>query len=201
MNNLGVLISRNFHTLKSVDVWRGVLAELICTSLLVVVGCGSCIGKDWESNTPTNVQISFTFGLAVATLVRCIGHVSGGHINPAVTIAMLVTRRMTFVRAFLYIIAQLAGALIGASILRSVTPVRFEGDLGLTTISTEVRPFPDAVMVEGLITFALVFTIFASCDVNRNDVSGSIPVSIGFCVVFCHMFAVGWKMFLGDVKV
>lgn len=190
MKWIKVIIQRNVQALLNVDIWKAAIAEMICTSILIIVGCGSCIGKDWASNTPTNVQISFTFGFAVATMVRCIGHISGGHINPAVTLSMLVTRRITVARAFLYILAQLIGALIGSGILKVVTPVKFEGDLGLTTVSADLKPFPDAVVVEGLITFVLVFTVFASCDASRNDIGGSVPLSIGLCVVFCHMFAV-----------
>ena len=190
MKWIKIIVQRNVQALLSPDIWKDAIAEMVCTSILIIVGCGSCIGKDWASNTPTNVQISFTFGFAVATMVRCIGHISGGHINPAVTIAMLVTRRITLVRAFLYILAQLAGALVGSGILKGVTPVKFEGDLGLTTVSADLKPFPDAVVVEGLITFILVFTVFASCDANRNDIGGSVPLSVGLCVIFCHMFAV-----------
>ena len=176
--------------------WKSFIAEVIGTSVLIAIGCGSCIGKDWETNNPTIVQISFTFGLTVSTMVMCIGHVSGGHINPAVTVAMMATRRMSPIKGFLYVLAQLTGAIIGGAILKAITPPHFEGDLGQTTISAELRPFPEAVVVEGLITFALVLTVFASSDGGRSDLGGSIPLGIGLCVVFCHLFAVSLKMFL-----
>ena len=69
---------------RSARTWRGVLAELIGTLLLVFVGCGACLGGgDWEAApAPTTVQISLTFGLAVATLAWALGHASGGHFNP-----------------------------------------------------------------------------------------------------------------------
>lgn len=182
-------------TLVDPVTWKSFFAEIIGTSVLVAVGCGSCIGKDWETNNPTIVQISFTFGLTVSTMVTCIGHVSGGHINPAVTVAMMATRRMPLVKGFLYVLAQLIGSIIGSILLKAITPPDFEGDLGQTTISAELRPFPEAVVVEGLITFALVLTVFASCDGGRSDL-GSVPLGIGVCVVFCHMFAVSLNIFL-----
>jgi glycerol uptake facilitator-like aquaporin len=56
-------------------------------------------------------------------MVWCIAHISGGHVNPAVTIAALITRRVSVVRAFFYLVAQLVGALIGAGLLRPVVKV------------------------------------------------------------------------------
>jgi len=76
---------------RSNKFWRALIAEALGTFLLVLVGCGSCIGKDWESFSPTIVQISLTFGLAVATIVWGIAHVSGGHINPVSNYTLVET--------------------------------------------------------------------------------------------------------------
>ena len=64
------------------------------------------------------VQIALCFGLIVGTMVWCIGHISGGHINPAVTVALLVTRKISVVRAVLFVVAQCLGAIIGAAFLK-----------------------------------------------------------------------------------
>ncbi len=74
---------------------------------------------------PTMVQIAFCFGLIVATMVWCIGHVSGGHINPAVTVTLLITRKISVARAVLFVAAQCVGAIIGAAFLKVRTRVRF----------------------------------------------------------------------------
>ncbi|ESN93110.1 hypothetical protein HELRODRAFT_185178 [Helobdella robusta] len=184
------VLTRNVRDLKDRVTWQSALAELLGTCILIVIGTGTCIGKDWEANTPTIVQISLTFGLAVATVVRCIGHVSGGHINPAVTCAMLATRRVTLSKAIIYIVSQCLGAIIGSAIVMAITPADYMGDLGQTSVSSSIKAFPRAVAVEAFITFVLIFTIFASCDANRHDLSGSTPLSIGFAVAFCHMFAI-----------
>ena len=75
----------------------------------------------WGDGIPSMVQIALCFGLIVGTMVWCIGHISGGHINPAVTVALLVTRKISVVRAVLFVVAQCLGAIIGAAFLKVTT--------------------------------------------------------------------------------
>ncbi|KAL3858943.1 hypothetical protein ACJMK2_009192 [Sinanodonta woodiana] len=201
-----------FKMLTSVDditslrLWRAVGAEILGTLILVLIGCGSCI-QGWPSDneflislndtaaypsndSPTNiVQIALAFGLGVSTVVWIIGHISGGHVNPAVTCAMLITRRISFARGFVYIVAQLFGAIAGAGILKFVTPTEIQGLLGCTFIGPGVN-YAMCVGVEFCISFILVLTVFASCDKRRKDLGGSFPLTIGISVTVCHLFAV-----------
>jgi len=79
------------HEIRTSNFWVSVLVEFIGTWLLVMVGCGSCEDGDV-------VRIALSFGISVATLVWVIGHISGGHINPAITAGFLLTRKMGFIR-------------------------------------------------------------------------------------------------------
>jgi aquaporin-4 len=183
-------MSGSVDDLRSPFFWRSLVAEAIGTFVLVLIGCGTCLGgAEWETNEPTKVQISLSFGLGVATMVWCLAHISGGHINPAVTVAMLAARRISIVRAILYVFVQCAGALAGAAALMALTPATLHGGFGLTTVSpllTKEQGFG----VEFVITFILVLTVFSCCDDKRTDLNGSAPLTIGFAVTLCHLFAI-----------
>ena len=81
----------SLEDVKSVKFWLALLAEFVGTLLLLLVGCGSCL----DGGT---VQIALAFGFSVATIVWVIAHVSGGHINPGVTVGFLVTRKISILR-------------------------------------------------------------------------------------------------------
>lgn len=195
--------------IRSLRFWKAVVAEMVGVIFLVFVGCGSCTG--WagaeaplngsfrsdvseELKNPSVVQIALCFGLIVGTMVWCIGHVSGGHINPAVTAAMCVTRKISLARGLFYVIAQCAGAILGAGVLKAVTPSPYSGSLGSTLVSPLITP-GQGVGIEFLITFVLVLTVFASCDGRRTDLAGSAPLTIGLSVTACHLAAVS-KIYL-----
>ncbi|CAH1780059.1 unnamed protein product [Owenia fusiformis] len=181
----------SIEDVRSPLLWRAVLAELIGTLFLTFIGCGSCIG--WlDDYDPSMVQIALAFGLGVATMVWSIAHVSGGHINPAVTCGMLVTRKISVARSVFYVIAQSIGAIAGAGILKGVTPgnsTHIQVTLGATTVNSHVS-VQQAFGIELMITFVLVFTVFASCDGKRTDLKGSGPLQIGLSVTLCHLFAI-----------
>ncbi|XP_034039738.1 aquaporin-4-like isoform X2 [Thalassophryne amazonica] len=172
--------------------WRAVSGEYVATFIFVLLGIGSTInwGAKEEKPPPADlVLISLGFGLTIATMVQCFGHISGGHINPAVTAAMVVTRKISLAKSLFYVLAQCLGAVTGAGILYLVTPADFRGNLGVTTVSSTIS-IGHAFLVELIITFELVFTIFATCDPNRTDLGGSAGLAIGFAVAIGHLFAI-----------
>ncbi|XP_067331768.1 aquaporin-4 isoform X2 [Channa argus] len=183
-----------FKGIWTKDFWRAVSGEYLATFIFVLLGLGSTI--NWaagqENPPPANlVLISLCFGLSITTMVQSFGHISGGHINPAVTAAMVVTRKLSLAKALFYMVAQCLGAITGAGILYLVTPAAVRGSLGLTTVNSNIS-VGHAFLVELLITFELVFTIFATCDPKRTDLSGSASLAIGLAVVIGHLFAVYW---------
>lgn len=112
--------------------WRAVFAEFYGTMFFVFFGLGAALR--WTTGPHNVLHVAFCFGLAAATLIQSIGHISGGHINPAVTFAYLIGSQMSLFRAFFYIVAQCLGALAGAAVLYGVTPSNMRGNLALNTV-------------------------------------------------------------------
>lgn len=183
-----IRMATSLEDIRSLIFWKAIFAEFLGTLLLVLIGTGSCI-QDWQSDHLDIVQIALSFGLTVATIVWIIGHISGGHINPAVTCAMLITRKISIIRAMLFLVAQLVGAIVGSALLKEFTPEEMRGPLGATTLAKDVTEAM-AVGIEFFITFALVLTVFASCDSKRTDIKGSFPLSIGLSITMAHLWAV-----------
>ena len=170
----------NVEDLKSRRMWTAVVAEFVGTLLLVLITCGAT----YDGNA---VQISLSFGFTVATVVWAIGHVSGGHINPSVTMGFIVARRITIVRGLLYIVAQTLGGIVGAALLKGVsasgTP---QGTVALATGISVGQGFG----VELIVCFVLVFVVFSCVDDQRTDLGGSIPLTVGLAIAISHLWAV-----------
>lgn len=173
--------------------WKAVTGEFLAMFIFVLLSLGSTINWSNKDNPqPADlVLISLCFGLSIATLVQCFGHISGAHINPAVTIAMVCMRKISFSKSAFYIVAQCLGAIAGAGILYVVTPSDVAGGLGVTQVNAKLSP-GHGLLVELIITFQLLFTICASCDSKRNDITGSVALAIGFSVAIGHLFAINY---------
>ncbi|KAJ9583749.1 hypothetical protein L9F63_021912 [Diploptera punctata] len=113
---------------RTLEFWRSIISECLAAFFYVFIVCGAASGATNApgnlSSTPTPSVILSTAlasGFAMATLTQCFGHVSGAHVNPAVTIAMLVTRNITPLRALMFATAQCGGGIAGAALLYGIT--------------------------------------------------------------------------------
>ncbi|XP_042307976.1 aquaporin-5-like [Sceloporus undulatus] len=166
---------------------KAVLAEFLGTAIFVFLGLGSAL--KWPSALPSVLQIALAFGLAIGTMVQIFGPISGGHINPAVTIAFFVGNQISFLRTVFYVVAQLVGAIAGAGVLYGVTPSNVRGNLAANGLSNNTTA-GQAVVVEMIITFELVMCVFASTDSRRNDHVGSPALSIGLSITVGHLVGI-----------
>nr|XP_011758462.1 aquaporin-2 isoform X3 [Macaca nemestrina] len=174
--------------LRSIAFSRAVFAEFLATLLFVFFGLGSAL--NWPQALPSVLQIAMAFGLGIGTLVQALGHISGAHINPAVTVACLVGCHVSFLRATFYVAAQLLGAVAGAALLHEITPADIRGDLAVNALSNSTTA-GQAVTVELFLTLQLVLCIFASTDERRGENPGTPALSIGFSVALGHLLGVG----------
>ncbi|XP_029452842.1 lens fiber major intrinsic protein [Rhinatrema bivittatum] len=173
--------------LRSLAFWRAVFAEFVATMLYIFFGLGASL--KWTGDSLHVLHVALAFGLALATMIQSVGHVSGAHINPAVTFAFLVGSQMSILRAAFYIAAQLLGAVAGAAVLYGVTPAAVRGNLALT------MPHPgmslgQATTVEIFLTLQFVLCVFATYDERRNNRLGSVALAIGFSLALGHLFGV-----------
>ena len=152
------------------------VAEFIGTFGIVFFGCGSVVIGGESLGL---VGIALAFGLIVGTMVASLGHVSGAHINPAVTFMALVTGRMKPPMAAAYVAAQLLGGIAGAGALEAVAdPASWQAAHGgATTLSVSVYA---GLMTEFILTFFLVLVIFGSAIDPRGSKIG--PAAIGAVV-------------------
>lgn len=161
------------------------VAEFVGTFTLIFIGAGAVIAV--LANPAANgglVSIAIASGLAVATMVSALGHVSGAHFNPAVTISLWVTQKIEGGNAFAYIVAQLAGGVAGAGMLRVALPenVWRVADLGTPAVNGLIQP-GQAVLIEAILTFFLVWVIFATAV----DPEGSFGKIAGLAIGFVFM--------------
>ncbi|MEX0817558.1 MAG: aquaporin, partial [Gaiellales bacterium] len=127
-------------------------AEFVGAFALTFIGAGAiAAGADL-------VGVALAHGLVIAVMVSAVGHISGGHFNPAVTFGFLVTGRMALPLAVVYWVAQMVGAVFAAVLLAWIFP----GDLvGAPAVGEGIGVGP-ALVVEAILTFFLVWVVFAT---------------------------------------
>ncbi|KAK1173875.1 aquaporin FA-CHIP-like [Acipenser oxyrinchus oxyrinchus] len=169
--------------------WRGVMAELIGMTLFVFISITAALGSE-SNGADQEVKVSLAFGLAIATLAQSLGHISGAHLNPAVTLGLLTSCQISVLRAVVYIIVQVLGATMASGIVYGLQPKNNTGSLGLNKL-TNISP-GQAVFIELLVTFQLVLCVIATTDKKRSDVTGSAPLAIGLSVALGHLGAISY---------
>ncbi|CAH2253350.1 jg973 [Pararge aegeria aegeria] len=148
------------------------------------VYCGTPYKRPKSSSGRTLVEM-------MMMTMNAIGHVSGGHVNPAVTAGMAATGKVKPVRAILYVIAQCAGAAAGSGLLKAFTPDAVAGKLGVTGLGTNVTAL-QGFGIEFFLGFVLVFVVCGVCDPNKPDSKATAPLAIGLTVTLGHLLAVDY---------
>jgi glycerol uptake facilitator protein len=166
-------------------------AEVIGTAILVFIGAGSVpltvlltagAGGTGIDGTAGLSSISFSFAFAIFAAVYSIGHISGAHINPAVTISLLATRKIDARTAGGYIVAQLIGAFVGAALTLIILQGNDPAKLGLGAVSVNANAgLAVGFAAEVIGTAILVFTVFGTA-VSGKAPAGFAGLIIGFIV-------------------
>jgi MIP family channel proteins len=160
-------------------------AEAIAAFALVFAGCGAAISNAVYDGALGQVGIALTFGLVIMAMVYATGHLSGAHINPAVTLAFTLTRHFPAREAAAYVAAQCAGATAAAFALLAVWPDQ-PAQLGAAVPAAGVSA-GSALVYELLLTAILMFTIMAVATDTRA-VGAAAAIAIGGAVGLDAMF-------------
>ena len=158
---------------------RRSIAEALGTFALVFIGVGSVAAKYYPDANYGLYGIATAHALALAIMITATMAISGGHINPAVTIGLLVARRTTGRTAVAYIIAQLIGAVLGALAVKAIFPIGVTRPIALGTpaIASNIQ-IGQAIGLEAILTFFLVSAVFGTCVNSEAPKVGGFAVGL-----------------------
>jgi MIP family channel proteins len=162
------------------DALRRGTAEFIGAFALVFIGAGAILAAG-PTPEPGVVGIALAHGLAIAVMVSAVGHISGGHFNPAITLGFLVTGRLHPILAVVYWIAQFGAAVAAAALLRWIFDDTNEGNLGSPVLNPAIEP-EAGLIIEAILTFFLVWVVFATAADPRGTFKSIAGLAIGLTI-------------------
>jgi aquaporin Z len=187
------------------EMSKKLVAEAFGTFWLVFGGCGSAVlaAKAGGDNNPFGIGflgVSFAFGLTVLTMAYAVGHISGGHFNPAVTVGLWAAKRFPSKEVLPYVVVQVIAAIAAAGVLLVVAKSVAGGYSidnsqagafaanGYDKLSPGGYKVGGALIIELLLTFGFLFVILGATARKAHAVSG--PMAIGFALVLIHLISI-----------
>jgi MIP family channel proteins len=165
------------------SVPQKLVAEFIGTFSLIFIGAGSICADQYLHSTNQSglglLGIALAHGLAIGIMVSALGHISGGHFNPAITLGFWATKKMGTVESLSYWVAQLLGGVAGAYLLVAILPESAWRPVLLGTPAlADGFTRTQGMLLEGILTFLLVFVVFATAA----DPKGAFNKIAGFAI-------------------
>ncbi|MQM02115.1 hypothetical protein Taro_034875 [Colocasia esculenta] len=174
--------------------YRALIAEFVATLLFLYVTVATVIGHKKQGDACNGVGlqgIAWAFGGMIFVLVYCTAGISGGHINPAVTFGLFLARKVSLLRAVLYMVAQCLGAICGVGLVKAIMKQPYNSLGGGANQVAAGYSKGTALGAEIIGTFVLVYTVFSATDPKRNARDSHVPVlaplPIGFAVFMVHL--------------
>ena len=175
---------------------KKLVAEFIGTFWLVLGGCGSAVLAAAFPNTGIGfLGVALAFGLTVLTMAFAIGHISGCHLNPAVTVGLWAGRRFPGRELLPYVIAQVAGGIVAGAILYAIASGKAGFDLSAGFASNgygEHSPggysLVSCLVCEIVMTMMFLFVIMGAID--KRAPQGFAPIAIGLCLTLIHLISI-----------
>lgn len=166
---------------------KKLIAEMLGTMVLVLMGCGAAVFNGGAGSVAAVLTIAFAFGLSVVAMAYTIGGISGCHINPAITLGVWLSGRMSGKEAICYMGAQVVGAVIGSAILYAIS-----SPMGIT--ATGANGYGEGMMVpafiaEAVFTFIFVLTVLGT-TAKENSTPKFAGLVIGLTLVLVHIVCI-----------
>lgn len=181
------MLKKEVADLKSLDLYRACLAEFIGTMLLVLFAIGAELHHQHQEQV-SSVHITLMVAFYVAVIITVFHRVSGGHVNPVISIGFAIQRKISIVRFVFYTITQSLAGVAGTAILIILTPKPMHSKFGLVKPRYGIED-EQALLCELIISFLLMFGAAAMLDKRRTDVQ-SVPLMVGLTVGVNIFFAV-----------
>jgi aquaporin Z len=168
-------------------VRRGV-AEFIGAFTLIFIGAGAAVAAS-QAHDPTLIGVAVANGVAIAVMVSALGHISGGHFNPAITFGFLITRRIKPPLAAWYWLTQFGGAALAALLVRNLLPREASAavNLGVPALGHGVDA-TSGFLLEAIFTFFLVWVVFATAVDPRGTFKSIAGLAIGLTITIDVLF-------------
>jgi aquaporin TIP len=161
---------------------KAAVAEFVATFALIFIGAGAVIAIGLGLDL---TGVALAHGLVLAIMVSVTAHISGGHVNPAVTIGLWVAGKVPSGRAVVYVGAQLLGAVTAALLLKYIVPTElFDAAGGGTPALAEGIAVGKGILIEAVTTFFLVFAVFGTAVDPRGPFSKTAGLTIGLVIAF-----------------
>lgn len=162
--------------------WQKYVAEAFATFVLVLVSAGAVLSNWQGGGSLQTLGVALAYGAALTIMIYSVWHISGAHLNPAVTVALWATGHVKTLTAIGYVLSQLVGAVVAAIFLKviytGVSPQYFLGD---TILGPGVTPGM-GILVEALFTFVVVWVYFATLVDKHSSAAGFGGLCVGLAL-------------------
>lgn len=166
------------------------LAEMIGTMVLVLLGCGTAVSLNCGSDTASVVGTAMAFGLAVVAMAYTIGGVSGCHINPAITLGCLLTKRIDAKDAAMYMLFQVIGAFIGSAILYALTSTDQALAGGTLTGANACGAGVTAGLIAEIVLTAIFVLVVLGTTDSKVGAGNLAGLAIGLSLILIHFVGI-----------
>ena len=166
------------------------LAELIGTFVLTLLGCGAAVSLNCGVDAASVVGTSMAFGIAVIAMAYTIGGISGCHINPAITLGCLLTKRISGKDAGMYMLFQVIGAILASCVLYAFVQTAPELAQGTTTgANSYAGGVVNGLIVEIVLTFIFVLVVLGTTD-SKVGAGNFAGLAIGITLILIHLVGI-----------